>query len=309
MNSVRVGDSDLEVSRIGLGCNNFGPMIGRGLDAREARAVVDAALGAGITFFDTAESYSAGVSEELLGASLRGRRERAVIATKFGGESQDHDGPPMGSAAYIQMAVESSLQRLETEYIDLLFYHFPDGTTPIAETLRALDELVAQGKVRFVGCSNFSADELRAADGAARRTGPSVIAVQNEYNLLDRAAERDVLPVCEELSIGLVPYFPLASGALTGKYRARRGGPRGQSCVARDVRRDRGHRLDLVDALGASRRATQRSLLELAIAAIASTPRVSGVICGATSPDQVVANAAAGLWTLDGRELAEVPRG
>jgi len=310
MNSVRVGGSELEVSRVGLGCNNFGPMIGSGLDAREAKAVVDAALDAGISFFDTAESYADGVSEELLGAALRGRRERAVIATKFGGESKGYVGLPRGAAGYIQEAVESSLRRLGSDYIDLLFYHFPDGETPIAETLGALDGVVRQGKVRFVGCSNFSAAELREADAVAKEEGTvRFIAVQNRYNLLDRRAEKDILPACEELAIGLVPYLPLASGALTGKYRRGERAPEGSRLSLGVFGGVDAVDFDLIDSLEGFARERDHSLLELAIAAVASTPGVSGVICGATSPDQVVANAAAGIWRLDDSELAKIPRG
>lgn len=305
MESVRVGNTDLEVSRVGLGCNNFGPMIGSGLDAAEVEAVVDAALAAGVTFFDTAESYADGVSEELLGAALRGRRDQAVIATKFSYEVKEG-----GSPAYIHEAIDRSLRRLGCDHVDLLYYHLPDGVTPIAETLGGLDEVVQAGKARFVGCSNFSADQLREADAAARENGTvRFTAVQNEYNLLNREVEEGVLPACRELEIGLVPYFPLASGALTGKYTRGEAAPQGTRLALPGFGGSEAIDFDHLDELEAFAQDHGRSLLELAIAAVASTPGVSGVIAGATSPEQVTANAAAASWLLGEAELAEIPRG
>jgi aryl-alcohol dehydrogenase-like predicted oxidoreductase len=283
-------------------------MIGSGLDAAAAEAVVDAALDAGISFFDTAESYAGGVSEELLGGALRGRRERAVIATKFGSLG-DPDDAPDGSPAYIRAAVDRSLRRLGTDYIDILYYHRPDGVTPISETLAGLDEVVKSGKARFVGCSNFSGDQLREADETARANGTvRFIAVQNQYNLINRGVEDDVLPVCRELSIGLVPYFPLASGILTGKYKRGAPAPEGSRLSLGILGGPEDIDFDLVEALTEFSRERHHTLLELAIAAVASTPGVSGVIAGATSPDQVKANAAAASWTLNEAELAAIPR-
>jgi aryl-alcohol dehydrogenase-like predicted oxidoreductase len=297
-----LGDSGLFVSRIGLGCNNFG----RVTDLAGTRAVVDAALDAGITFLDTAESYGDGDSERFVGEVLRGRRDRVVLATKFGG------GPPgghaRGTAAYIGHAVEASLQRLQTDYVDLLYYHAPDGLTPVAETLAALDELVRQGTARAIGCSNFSADLLAEADAAAKAGGTRrFVALQNQLSLLERDAERDVLPLCRELDVGFAAYFPLASGLLTGKYERGRPAP-----PATRLARWSGNLLteetfDEVDRLEAFAAEHGRSLHELALAAVASIPGVASVLVGATSPEQATANAAVD-WELSPEVLDAIPR-
>ena len=211
----RIGDSELQVSPIGLGCNNFGRVV----DLDGTRAIVDAAIDAGVNFFDTAESYgeNRGDSERFLGEALRGRREQVVLATKFGGGAPG--GHARGTTDYIRGAVEASLKRLQTDYIDLLYYHAPDGVTPVAETLSALHELVGRGTARAIGCSNFSAEQISEADRIARSSGTTrFVAVQNQYSLLERDADADVIPLCRELSIGFVAYFPLANGFLTGKY-------------------------------------------------------------------------------------------
>lgn len=298
----KLGDSDLLVSRIGLGCNNFG----RRLDLAGTRAVVDAALDAGINFLDTAERYGEGDSERFLGEVLRGRRERVVLATKFGGGPQD--GTPRGSAAYIRTAVEGSLERLQTDRIDLFYYHSPDGVSPIAETLAALHELVEHGKVGWLGCSNFSAAQLREADEAARSSGTSrFVALQNQYSLLERDADADVLPLCRELNVGFVAYFPLASGLLTGKYARGEPPPEGTrlSLWGGDLLNDR--TFDDVDRLAAFAEERGRSLHELAIAAVASTPGIASVLVGATSPDQAYANAGVD-WEVPPGELDAIPR-
>jgi len=209
---VQLGDSGLRVSRVGLGCNNFGGRIG----LEETRAVVDAALEVGVTFFDTAETYgSGGGSERFLGEILEGRRHRVVLATKFGW-GQAGNGAP----AFVRNAIDGSLERLRTDYVDLYYLHKPDPATPVAETLGALDELVREGKVRAIGCSNFSSEQLAEADRVARELGTMrFTALQNHYNLLRHDDEETVLPLCRELSISYIPYFPLASGLLTGKYR------------------------------------------------------------------------------------------
>jgi aryl-alcohol dehydrogenase-like predicted oxidoreductase len=298
----RLGTSELTVSAVGLGCNNFGRVV----DLAGTRAVVDAALDAGINFFDTAESYGGGDSERFLGKALRGRRGEVVLATKFGG------GPPVeparGSPEYIRNAVDGSLERLQTDYIDLFYYHFPDGVTPIAETLAALDELVEQGKVRAIGCSNFSAEQLAEADDISVSNGKSrFIALQNQYSLLERDADAEVLPLCRERNVGFVTYFPLVSGLLTGKYR------RGEA-PAEGTRLARGAgellsdtTFDEVDRLAAFAEERGRSLHELAIAAVTSTPGVASALVGATSPDQVRANAAVD-WRLSPEELNAIPR-
>jgi aryl-alcohol dehydrogenase-like predicted oxidoreductase len=298
----RLGGSDVHVSLVGLGCNNFG---GR-LDFEGTRAVVEAALDVGITFFDTADVYgSEGRSERFLGEILEGRRDRAVIATKFG-----HDvglgGEPRGTRSYLRRALEASLERLRTDRVDLYYYHRPDGVTPIAETLDALWELVHEGRVRAVGCSNLNATQLREAADFARISGrPQIAALQNRYNLLEREAEEEILPLCRELGIGFVPYFPLASGLLTGKYRPGEPPPAGSRLESRPEARS-AERLERVEALEAFAAKRGRTLLELGIGALASQPEVASVIAGATTPEQVRANAGA-LWMLADDELAAVP--
>jgi aryl-alcohol dehydrogenase-like predicted oxidoreductase len=288
-----LGDSGLQVSVVGLGCNNFG----RRLDLEGTRAVVDTALSEGVTFLDTADIYGgSGASEELLGEVLEGRRDEVVLATKFGMDMGDGKGP-RGSRDYILQAVEASLRRLRTEVIDVYWYHQPDGTTPIAETLETLDELVRAGTVRAIGASNFSAEQIEEADSVAReRDLAPFVAIQNEYSLLVREAEREVLPACERLGLGFVPYFPLASGLLTGKYRRGEAAPAGTRLAGRDeVASD--EQFELLDAL--ERYAADRdvSLLDVAIGGLLARPVVSSVIAGATKPEQVRANAAAARWT------------
>jgi aryl-alcohol dehydrogenase-like predicted oxidoreductase len=274
-------------SRVGLGTNNFG----RRLDLEGARAVVDAAIDAGVTHIDTADIYGGGESERFLGEILSGRRERVFVATKFGmGEGGN------GSPEYVRRAIDASLARLRTDHVDLFYYHRPDGVTPIAETVTAMQELVDEGKVRHVGISNVSADQLRDAVAAA-----PVAAVQNEYNLLVRDAERDVLPLCRELDVGFVPYFPLAGGILTGKYRRGEPMPKGTRQEGRHIGDDTFDRLEALERFAAERGHT---LLELAIAGLASDPGVLSVIAGAMSAEQVRANAAAGAWRLSAEDLA-----
>ena len=296
----RLGDSDLEVPVVGLGCNNFG----RRVDLEGTRAVVDAALAEGVNFLDTADIYGgAGASEELLGQVLEGRREQVVLATKFGMDMGDGKGP-RGSRDYVLQAAEASLRRLRTDVIDLYWYHQPDGVTPIAETLAALDELVRSGTVRAIGASNFSADQIEEADSVAREGGLArFVAIQNEYSLLVREAEEEVLPACERLGLGFIPYFPLASGLLTGKYRRGAQAPAGARRSGRaQVASD--EQFELLDAL--ERFAGERglSMLEVAIGGLLARPVVSSVIAGATKPDQVRANAAAARWTPSEDDIA-----
>ena len=300
MEIVELGASGLRVSRVGLGCNNFG---GRIEDA-ETRAVVEAALDAGVTFFDTAESYGGdGGSERLLGEILEGRREQVVIATKFSWRAERGGG----SRDYIQRAIAGSLERLRTDYVDLYYLHRPDDSTPISETLTALHELVETGTVRAIGCSNFSAEQLTEADRVAREQGTTRFTVlQNGYNLLRRDDDADVLPLCSELSVSYVPYFPLASGLLTGKYRRGEPAPEGTRLAGREID---DAQFDRIEVLAGFAHERGHSLLELAIAALASTPGIDTVICGATKPEQVRANAAAGDWHLsedDLRSLAAI---
>jgi len=295
-----LGDCGLQVSVVGLGCNNFG----RRLDLDGTRAVVDAALADGVTFLDTADIYGGqGASEKLLGQVLEGRRDEVVLATKFGMDMGDGKGP-RGSRGYILQAIEASLRRLRTEVIDVYWYHQPDGVTPIDETLETLDELVQAGKVRAIGASNFSAEQIEEADTVARERGLTrFAAIQNEYSLLVREAEEEVLPACERLGLGFVPYFPLASGLLTGKYRRGAAAPSGTRLSARDqVASD--EQFDLVEALERYGEERGVSLLEVAIGALLARPAVSSVIAGATKPEQVRANAAAGRWTPSEDDLA-----
>jgi aryl-alcohol dehydrogenase-like predicted oxidoreductase len=299
-----LGSSGLLVSVVGLGCNNFG---GR-LDLEAARAVVDAALDAGVTLLDTADVYGGqGGSETILGQLLEGRRDEVVLATKFGmsmGEESERE--LRGSRRYIRRAVEASLQRLRTDYIDLYQYHRPDGTTPVAETLEALSELVTEGKVRYVGCSNFAAWQLIDAEWISQSGGlRRFISAQNEYSLLERGAEAELLPACERHGIGVLPYFPLANGLLTGKYRRGEPAPAGTRLAARAQVLDHAD-FDRIDALEAFAAAAGRSLLELAIGGLAAQPAVASVIAGATTADQVRANVAAGAWIPDAGELEQL---
>jgi aryl-alcohol dehydrogenase-like predicted oxidoreductase len=294
-----LGHSGIQVSVVGLGCNNFG----RRIDLAATRAVVDAALAEGVTFFDTADTYSEGTSEEYLGEVLQGRRDQVVLATKFGMDMGDGKGP-RGSRPYIQQAIESSLRRLRIDTVDVYWYHQPDGVTPIEETLGALDELVAAGKVRAIGASNFTAAQLEEADAAARENGLTrFTAVQNEYSLLVRDAERDVLPACERLGLGFVPYFPLASGLLTGKYRRGERAPEGTRLSSR-AQVATAQQFDLLEALESYARERGLSLTQVAISALLARRPVSSVIAGATKPEQVKSNAAGARWTPSDQDLA-----
>ncbi|MBV8945205.1 MAG: aldo/keto reductase [Solirubrobacterales bacterium] len=291
-----------EVSVVGLGANNFG----RRVDLAGTRAVVDAAIEEGITFIDTADTYGdRGGSEQLLGEVLAGRRDQVVLATKFGMDMGDGRGP-RGSPAYIRAACEASLRRLRTEVIDLYWYHRPDGVTPIGDTLEALDELVRAGTVRAIGASNFSAEQIEQADAVARDRGLTrFTAIQNEYSLLVRDAERDVLGVCARLGLGFVPYYPLASGLLTGKYRRGEDAPSGTRLAERDSV-GTSEQFDMVETV--ARFAQQRgvSMVEVAIGALLAHEAVSSVIAGATQPEQVRANAAGGRWRPDPGDLDEL---
>ena len=291
MESSRLGRSRLAVSRVGLGCNNFG----RRLDRERTRQVVEAALDAGITFFDTAESYGEGDSERFLGAALGARRSDVVVATKFGWAPDDLPG---GAPARVRRALEGSLGRLGTDVVDLLYYHRPDGVTPLADTLGAMQELVDEGKVRALGLSNVDVALLREAEA----TGVEVAAVQNRYSLVRREDDDAVLPYCREHGIGYVPYFPLASGLLTGKYRRGEAPPAGTRLTGGipDEDFDDVERLEgVADDLG-------RSLLELAVGGLAAIDGIASVIAGATTPEQVRANVAAGAWMPSPTELDAV---
>ncbi|MCB0866339.1 MAG: aldo/keto reductase [Solirubrobacterales bacterium] len=302
------GDRGLDVSLVGLGCNNFG----RRLDLEGTRDVLDAALDAGITLFDTADIYGGGgASETLMGEALEGRRDRFVLTTKFGMEMRGINGVPgvpRGSAEYIRWAVEGSLRRLRTDFIDLYQYHQPDGVTPMAETLEAMSELVDEGKVGFIGCSNFSAAQLEEAESVARERGIArFVTLQNEYSLLEREIEAEVQPTCERLGVGILPFFPLASGLLSGKYRRGAGAPEGTRLHGRDsVATDA--QFNVIEALTEFAHARGIELLDVAIAGLAAQPAIASVIAGATKPEQVEANVAALRWEPTAADLAELDR-
>jgi aryl-alcohol dehydrogenase-like predicted oxidoreductase len=301
MDTRPLGGSGLQVSVIGLGCNNFG----RRTDPAQSRAVVDEALARGVTFFDTSNTYGRGLSEEYLGEALQGRRDQVVLATKFGMDMGDGRGP-RGSREYIRQAIEASLRRLRTDVIDVYWYHQPDGQTPIAETLEALDELVRGGTVRAIGASNFDAAQIEEADSTARERGLTPFcAVQNEYSLLAREAEDDALPVCARLGLGFVPFFPLASGLLTGKYRPGEAGPAGARLSDRDQIATEAQ-FALIAALQQYADAHGVSLLDVAIGALAANVTVSSVIAGATRPEQVRTNAAAARWQPSAEDLGQL---
>ncbi|MEV7545327.1 aldo/keto reductase [Streptomyces sp. NPDC089915] len=307
MRYLPLGSSGLLVSAVGLGCNNFG---GR-LDLQATRAVVDAALDSGITLLDTADIYGdRGGSERLLGQVLKGRRDQVVLATKFGYAGVDMGyGPAAGSRGgrgYIRRAVEESLRRLETDHIDLLQLHSPDPATPVAETLAALGELVAEGKVRYLGHSNLSGWQLAEAAHTARESGAvPFVSAQNEWSLLERSAERELVPAARHYGLGVLPYFPLANGLLTGKIRRGAPVPAGSRLEGRDAYLTE-ERLDTVEALAAIAEKHERTVLELAIGWLSAQPGCASVIAGATSPEQVRANAAAGARPLDSGLLAEI---
>jgi aryl-alcohol dehydrogenase-like predicted oxidoreductase len=299
METRRIGT--LEVSVVGLGCNNFG---GR-LDAAATARVVHAALDAGINFLDTADIYGGTKSEEYLGRALAGRRDQVMLATKFGMavDEQRRGARP----EYVRRAFEDSLRRLNTERIDLYQLHQPDPAVPIADTLGALDELVKAGKVREIGCSNFSAEQLDEAQAAAGAGAARFVSVQNEYSLVQREPEREVLAACERLGLAFIPYFPLASGLLTGKYRRGRPAPKGTRLAEERFGALHSERnLALVEELTEFAAARGHSLLELAISWLLSRPAVASVIAGATSPEQVALNAKAASWHLSTAELAEI---
>jgi aryl-alcohol dehydrogenase-like predicted oxidoreductase len=293
----------LTVSVVGLGCNNFGMRIGR----KETASVVGAALDAGITLFDTADIYGGTKSETYLGAALGTRRDEIILTTKFGVPYEGHAGG--ASAAYIRTAVEDSLTRLGTDRIDLYQLHAPDQKTPIAETEGALAELVAEGKIREFGCSNFDAAMLTEARAAVVGSAPGFVSVQNQYNILYREPEDAVLPACERTGMAFLPFFPLASGLLSGKYRAGEAPPEGTRLAAMgeaassqlsDVR------LAKVAALEALAQGEGHTVLELSIAWLLSRPSVASVIAGATKPEQVAGNVAAGGWKPSSETLSQV---
>lgn len=308
MQSRNLGRTGLKVSLVGVGCNNFG----RRCDVEATTSIVRAAIDEGINFFDTADMYGpGGLSEAYLGQAIEGLdRSQIVIATKFANPMGEGDLNRGASRRYIMKAVEDSLKRLGTDYIDLYQQHVPDLDTPIEETIRALEDLISQGKVRYIGHSNFTAWQVADAHWTAKNIGTNhFVTAQNLYSLLDRRLEREVIPALEHYNLGLLPYFPLASGMLTGKYqrgvdapdgtRLNRMGERGKTAMSDEV-------FDIVEGLDNYAKERGRDLLTLAISWLASKPYVSSVISGATSAEQVKANAAAADWQLSEDEMAAV---
>ncbi len=305
-----LGDSGLMVSAVGIGCNAFS----RRVDLAGVREILGAARDTGVTLLDTADVYGApaGASESLLGEALAGQRDEFVVATKFGADMQGDNGADFGARAsrrYVRRAVEASLRRLRTDHIDLYQLHVPDEITPIEETLSALSDLVREGKIGYLGVSNFDGWQIADADWTARSAGlERFVSVQNRYSLLDRSVEAEVVPACETFGLGLLPYFPLEYGLLTGKYRRGEGAPSG-SRAALDPSRsqwlDRADwdRIEAVEAYAAAR---GLAVLEVAIAGLAAQPAVASVISGATSGDQVRANAAALRWEPTPEDLVEL---
>jgi aryl-alcohol dehydrogenase-like predicted oxidoreductase len=294
-----LGAGGPEVPVVSLGTNNFG----RRCDYEQTLAVIDEALDAGVTLFDTADIYGQGMSEDYIGRALEGRRDRVVLATKFGMPMDDNPDESRGRPEYVRWAIEGSLRRLRTDVIDLYQMHRPDDSTPIDETLGVLNELVEEGKVRWIGSSNFSAAQIEAAETAAREAGfHRFVSVQNQYSLAEREAEDEVLPTCERLRIGFLPYFPLSSGLLTGKY-TRGEKPTEGRLVDREISNEQ---WDMVDALQAFADARGITLLDLAFGGLLAQPAVSSVIAGATKPEQVRANVAAGELELSPADMEEL---
>jgi aryl-alcohol dehydrogenase-like predicted oxidoreductase len=302
------GTTELRVSSLGLGCNNFGAR----LDAAAAHRVVHAALDAGITVFDTADIYGQrGGSETILGEALGSRRKDVVLVTKFGLAMDEEGQLKGGSARYVASAIEASLKRLRTDWIDIYYLHRPDPETPIEETLRALDALIKQGKVRYIGCSNMSAQQIVEAQHVSRANGLNrFVSCQDQYNLLSREIEAEIIPAMQPHRLALVPYFPLASGMLTGKYQSGAPIPAGSrmSYKRYSDRFFNDENFHIVERLREFCVKRGRSLLELAFGWLLSKPVVGCVIAGASTPEQVYQNAAAVDWRLNATEMAEIDR-
>ena len=308
MEYKKLGRSGLEVSVLGLGCNNFG----RRCDQDQTTTIVSQAIELGITFFDTADIYGPrGLSEEYLGKALEGRRTDVTVATKFAGPMGEGPLWGGGSRRYIMQAVEASLARLNTDYIDLYQMHFPDRRTPIEETMRALDDVVRSGKARYIGCSNYDGWQVVEAQWFAKsELRTSFISAQNQYNLLDRRIERELVPASNAYGLGVLPYFPLANGFLSGKYKHGEAAPEGTRLSARGMA-DRvltDENFQVLGRLEEFAQARGHSVLDLAIGWLASQPHVGSVIAGATKTEQLEQNAKAAEWKLSADELAEVDR-
>lgn len=303
MDYRQLGRSGLQVSAIGLGTNNFG----RQLDAKATEVVINHALDMGINMIDTANSYSGGRSEEFIGRALKGKRHKAIIATKV--SSRVGEGPNMGgnSRQHILAEVENSLRRLGTDYIDLYQIHWWDPDTPIEETLKVLSDLISQGKVRYIGCSNFKAWQLCEAVWTARASGlASFASVQPRYSMMDREVESELTPFCESYGVGILPYYPLANGFLTGKYVRGQTAPEGTRLADNDRGMFTEENFDVLERLDSFCAERDHTVLELAFAWLLANPNVSSVIAGATRAEQVVGNAKAGGWSLTEEEYDEV---
>lgn len=309
----QLGRSGLTVSVVGLGCNNFGGastnIAGANaayglMDLEQTRGVLDAAFDAGINFFDTADLYGNGGSETFLGQVFKERRHDVIFATKWGAGMEGRHDIAWGSRRYIRQACEGSLRRLNTDYIDLYQMHWPCPRTPIEETIAALDELVQEGKVRYIGHSHFSGWEVADADWIASANGHErFISAQNHYSLLARDAEKELLPACKRFGVGLLPYFPLANGWLTGKYRRDKPAPTGSRMAGRAID---DHTYDLIEGLAAFAEARSRSMVDIAIGSLLHQPAVSCVIAGATKVEQVQSNARAAEWVPDQADMGEL---
>ncbi len=302
----RLGKSGLKVSEIGLGTNTFG---GRA-DEKTSIAIIEQALESGVNFIDTADIYTRGQSEEIVGKAVKGKRLQFVIATKFGYPTSVSPRERGGSRNFVMRAIDSSLRRLNTDYIDLYYIHFPDVETPVEETLRTMDDLVRSGKVRYIGCSNFAAWQLGEARWTSRLHNlESFIAVQSRYNMLDRSIERELVPCCQTHGVGVVPWGPLASGFLTGKYH------RDQEMLARIVNMQRSYgdvptnaNFDKLAKLETFAKERNHSVGELAIAWLLSHPWLGSVIAGATNPEQVLLNTASARWKLTAEDIAQLDK-
>ena len=295
------GENGLEVSLVGLGCNAFG----RRVDEKGTHAVIDAAIDAGIDFFDTAETYGDGNSELFIGTGLKEKRDKVFLATKFGFGHSHVDGKPKGSPENIRVAVDQSLKKLQTDRIDLYQQHRPDPDTPVSDTMGALEELVAAGKIRYYGCSYYTGAEMQEAVDAAKKAGfTGFVTAQNAWNMLEREIEADLIPVCEANGIGLLPYYPIARGLLTGKYRRGSDAPAGSRLAGDDNLATAD--FDLLERLEAYAGDHGHDLLTLAMSWLAAQPSIASIISGASRPEQMAANAGAAGWKLTAGNLAEI---
>lgn len=302
MDRRQIGGADgLNVSLVGLGCNAFG----RRVDEKGTHAVMDAAIDAGIDFFDTAETYGDGESERFMGTGLKGKRDKVFLTTKFGHTISHVEGKPKGSPENIRVAVEKSLKQLQTDRLDLYQQHRPDPETPLSDTLGALEDLVSAGKIRYYGCSYYTGAQMQEAVDVAEKAGlKGFVTAQNAWNMLERGIETDLISVCEKNGIGLLPYYPIARGLLTGKYRRGSDAPAGSRLAGDDnlAKAD----FDLLESLEAYAGDHGYDILALAISWLAAQPSIASIICGASKPEQMAANAAASRWKLTAENLKEI---